>query len=334
MKSTPTTPLSVWALTDGRAGNAAQAVGLAEALARLAPVEVARVDVPPRPAAASLPDVAIGALGRLSPRLLMALHENSDALAPPWPDLVIGAGRRAAPLVAHLRAAHGVKAVQILAPGLSFDRFDLVIVPEHDDVAGPRVVTSLGAPGRITAERIAAEAARWRDRLLHLPDRRLTVLLGGSGRMARWREEDVDRFCDSLRGLAESGWTLLVTASRRSDPVIIECLRRDLPEGRHLLHAAAPGTENPYPAILGLSEAVLVTEDSVNMASEAASSGLPVHVFRVSGPSDKALRFHSALQARSIARDFEGTIGTWSYAPLAEADRLAALLLDRLALHG
>ncbi|NIV88419.1 MAG: hypothetical protein GWN35_16725, partial [Actinobacteria bacterium] len=42
---------------------------------------------------------------------------------------------------------------------------------------------------------------------------------------------------------------------------------------------------NPYPAILGLAAAAIVTGDSVNMASEAATAGLPLHVFRLSRTS-------------------------------------------------
>ncbi len=86
---------------------------------------------------------------------------------------------------------------------------------------------------------------------------------------------------------------------------------------------------NPYPGLLGHADAVLVTEDSVNMASEAATAGLPVHVFPVSGVARKIARFHASLAERGASRRFTGTIGQWSYPPLAEADRIADDLLRR-----
>ena len=86
---------------------------------------------------------------------------------------------------------------------------------------------------------------------------------------------------------------------------------------------------NPYPGLLGHADAVLVTEDSVNMASEAATTGLPVHVYPLRGRSPKIARFHASLEARGASRRFDGTIGRWSYPPLAEADRVAGELLRR-----
>ena len=322
-------PVRVWALSDGRAGNRAQAAGLAEALARRRPAVVQVHDLPPRPGAALLPAWAWHALSRIAPGGARLAHAGgAAALSPPWPDLVIGAGRRVAPLVAWLGRAHGVATVQVLDPQMPLSAFDLLVVPEHDRLRGARVLESLGAPGRVTPELIAAEAARWRDRLAPLPAPRLAVLIGGPGRMARWAAGDADRLRDALAGLADAGWSLLVTASRRTDPALLPALRARLDPARHLLHDGRG--ENPYPAILGLAEAVLVTEDSVNMASEAASSGLPVHVFRVGGASAKARRFHEALSARGIARDFAGRIDRWTYAPLAEADRLAGAIEARL----
>ena len=88
--------------------------------------------------------------------------------------------------------------------------------------------------------------------------------------------------------------------------------------------------ENPYPGILGLADAVLVTQDSVNMTSEAASTGKPVYVFALNRVSAKLRAFHASLEARGAARRFEGEIETWDYPPLAEADRVAAEVDARL----
>ncbi|MEO0621970.1 MAG: mitochondrial fission ELM1 family protein [Pseudomonadota bacterium] len=316
--------VNVWALTDGRAGNAAQALGLAEAIGRARPVHIAVHAAEPGRLAALLPAAVSLALG-----VLPGWPEAGYSGVPAGlPDLVIGAGRRIAPLVAAL-GRRGAKTVQVLDPQMPHSAFDAVVVPEHDGVTGPRVLTSLGAPGRITPARVAEAANAWADRVAPLPKPRLAVLIGGPGRMASWEADTGARLVTALTTLAETH-SLLVTASRRTDPAVMTALETALDPARHLLHAGTG--ENPYPAILGLADAVLVTEDSVNMASEAASTGLPVHIFRTGGASDKAQRFHTALAARGIARDFTGQIERWSYRPLAEADRLAAEILARLSM--
>jgi mitochondrial fission protein ELM1 len=249
-------------------------------------------------------------------------------LAPPWPDLVIGAGRRIAPLVAALGKLHGMKTVQILDPQMPLVAFDLVVVPEHDRVAAPNVITTIGAVGRVTPERIAAEVSAWRPRLAHLPVRRVACLIGGPGKSAFWREEDVDRLVAELAALSRSGIGLMITPSHRTDPVVIAGFKADCDPATTFIWDGVG--DNPHPGILGLAEAVLVTEDSVNMVSEAATTGLPVHVFRAAGRSAKIAAFHSAMTRRGITRDFTGAIEAWSYTRLAEADRVAVEIEKRL----
>jgi len=65
------------------------------------------------------------------------------------------------------------------------------------------------------------------------------------------------------------------------------------------------GGENPYFGILGLSEYLVVTADSVNMATEATASGKPVYVWPVKSRSTKFEAFHRSLRERGATRTFE-----------------------------
>ncbi|MEO0665230.1 MAG: ELM1/GtrOC1 family putative glycosyltransferase, partial [Pseudomonadota bacterium] len=153
---------------------------------------------------------------------------------------------------------------------------------------------------------------------------RVAVLLGGPSGAARWTKTDVAALAQGLAALGAQGVGLVVTPSRRTPPALLDAAR------------AAPGAwvwdgagANPYPAMLHGAAAALVTADSVNMASEAATAGLPVLVAPVSGLSPKLRRFHAAFEARGHARPFRGALETWSPPPLDEAARVAA----RLATH-
>ena len=90
--------------------------------------------------------------------------------------------------------------------------------------------------------------------------------------------------------------------------------------------------DNPYFAFLGAADHVLVTEDSANMAAEAASTGRPVHLLPMVArkPQPKFDRLRQALITRGLARPFDGTFGgPAATTPLAETDRAARLLLAR-----
>ena len=68
--------------------------------------------------------------------------------------------------------------------------------------------------------------------------------------------------------------TLMIMASRRTPDGLVERLCANLPAGGAML--PQKGEPNVYPGVLGLAQAVIVTSDSVNMASEAAITGKPV----------------------------------------------------------
>ncbi|MEM8624496.1 MAG: mitochondrial fission ELM1 family protein [Pseudomonadota bacterium] len=325
--------LRITVVTDGRAGNAAQALGLAEALGRRGAVRIEERVVQPRGGAAMLPAQGWHMLGALPGWPAMAVREAGRLLTPLAPSrLVIGAGRRAAPIVAHLAARDRVQSVQLLSPQMSLEAFSLVAAPAHDGLDAPNTISTLGSLGRLSPGAIAAAGgalpARTRAAIEALPQPRVGVLLGGPSGSARWSGADADRFLDSSAALASEAHGLVVTASRRTDPRLAERLRAALP-ARALWLWDGTGA-NPYPGLLSLVDAVLVTADSVNMASEAAASGLPVHVFGISALGAKLQAFHAALEVQGAARSFRGKIEQWRYAPLLEADRVAGIVAERL----
>lgn len=305
MAQDPKTARLVRVLTDGRPANLTQALGLAEALARIVAVEIETAEVRLEGWRARLP----------GPLAAAALPRGAWSALRPRPDLAIGAGRRGN-LAARLLARAGVPAVAVLDPGRPLGDFAAVVLPEHDRRRGGNVLTTLGAMSRLTPQAIAAAPCP----VPRLPAPRLAVLIGGPSRSAGFDAgallADLDRF---------RGWSVIATASRRTPAGLVARLRAARP-GDFIWDGTGP---NPYPGMLGLADAVLVTADSISMASEAATSGRPVFVSGRPSPGKNA-RFHAALAARGIARPAEAAPALWRYPPLAEADRIAALLARRL----
>ena len=319
-------PLSVWVVTDGRAGIEAQALGLAEAVAALAPAEVVVKRVRWRPWLRRAPTRLIA-----WPRA--ALDPSSDALAPPWPDLWIGNGRAAVPLAIALRRWSGGRTftVQLQDPLRPPRLFDLVIPPAHDRLEGPHVFPILGAPHRMTPERLVAEGAGFRERLDALPHPRVALLVGGRAKAfdlspARARS----LAAEVAAALDAGGGSLMTTFSRRTPPEAAAILTEAL--------SRFPGWTwdgqgpNPLPAFLQAADHVIVTADSINMVAEAASTGKPVYIAAVDGRQARKGRFHASLLAHGVARPFTGVLESWSYPPLRETERAAAEVLRRLRL--
>ena len=305
----------VWVLHDGKAGMASQSLGLAEATG---------FPFLEKPLTTHLPWAWLPPQAWVAP--FAAVSDAGRRLSPPWPDLVIACGRNAAmPALAIRRANRGQTiAAQIQDPRVGRDEFDLMVVPEHDRLRGPNVITSKGALNRVTGDKLAGEGGRF-PQLAALPRPILGVLIGGSNRAYRLTlarlAEIADAIADAVR---KTGGSVLLTPSRRTGEAGIALLRRHL-AGLPVAIWDMTG-DNPYYAYLANADAFLVTADSVSMISEAAATGKPVHIIGLAGGNRKFARFHQAMEAAGITRVFRGRIEDWSYQPLDDTARAGAAL--------
>ncbi len=311
-----------WVVTDGKPGMVSQALGLAEAVGL--PIAEKRIAV--RAPWRWLP-------AELWLRPFAALSEAGDRLAPPWPRLLIGCGRMSVPLSIAVRRASGgaTFTVQLQDPKVAARHFDLVVPPRHDRYRAPNAIESRGALHRLTAERLAAEAARFRDRLAHLPRPLVAVLLGGSNAVYRFTAGDGRRLGEGLAELVEkSGAGLAITPSHRTDAAALAALEAALGDCPAEIW---DGTgDNPYFGYLGLADAIVATCDSVSMVSEACATGKPVHVFHMAGGGAKFRAFHQGFERDGLTRPFEGRLEQWHYAPLTDTADVAAEVRARLEL--
>ncbi len=287
-----------------------QAIGLAEALGG----DVTALRVAARAPWRWLP-------GDLWPAPLAAAA-GPDVLAPPWPDLVVTCGRHAAPLGAAIRRATqgATRAVHVQNPRMGFAAFDLVVAPEHDGVSGPNVLTHRLALHRIGQASLAAAREAWAPRFSGLRRPLVAVLVGAPG---DGRPEHAARLAE---GLARLPAGLVVTPSRRTPPEAMAALRAALP-GAWIWDGAG---ENPYRGMLASADAIVATEDSVSMVSEALAAGVPVFAARFGSRSGRLAGFLERLAADGIIRWFDGALPLWETAPRDDTPRLAAEIRRRL----
>lgn len=320
----PATPLSIWAVSDGRAGIENQALGLAEAIARRVPAEIRTKRVALRTPWSWAPPGFV-------PAPLQALSVGSDALTPPWPDIWIGCGRQSVPFSMGVKQWSKEKTlvVQLQDPHVNPREFDLVIPPLHDELEGRNVLSIVGACHRVSVERIATEAGPLRDVLLAENRPRFGVLIGGKSKRQTITARRARLMSDVLARLKNAtGGSLLVTLSRRTPPAARIAFATHLaPHCALFFDPANDDGANPYFALLAAADALFVTADSVGMAAEAAATGKPIHVFPVNGFAGKIEHFHRTLQERGAARPFKLPLEFWQYPPLMETDRAAQAVL-------
>jgi mitochondrial fission protein ELM1 len=316
-----------WIITDGSVGMEAQGIAVAEAVGL--PFSLRRVRV-----AGALRFLPAPLQLLLPPARLLGSVTANDKLEAPWPRLIISIGRRSVPIALAVKrlAAPKAFALHIQNPKVPARLFDLIAAPVHDGFEAPNVITTFGAVHSVTGDRLAEAGKRFAPRIEHLPSPRIAVLLGGESQAFSFRPDHAAALGAKLARVAkESGGSLLVTPSRRTGADTVAVLARAIEDVPHLLW---DGTgDNPYFAFLALADAIIVTEDSVNMVTEAAGTGKPVHVHKLPGRSTRLARFHRLMQERGATRPFEGRLESWSYQPINDTGMVASAIRSALGLE-
>lgn len=318
----------VWMLADDRPGNVNQALGLAEALGE--PFAVKTVGYSQL---ARLPNWMLPAnLAGLTPA-------TRETLTPPWPDLIIGAGRRTARVGRWVKKRHpSVTLVQLMWPGGS-DGFDLIAVPEHDRVPDdPVLMRTLGPPHRLTPERLKRSAAEIETRLAELPRPYITCLVGGTSKHVTFTPDDARALIDGAgRLVRERGGSLLVTTSRRTGAACADAIAGEL-TGPHWLHRWQPDGDNPYLGMLASADAVVVSADSASMCTEACAAGRPVFLHVPEGGAPEKFEIlHRRLSEYGCLRPLGAPWFEVEAPPpnpaFAIADAIRAIMLQKNDVH-
>ena len=306
----------IWLLLDDRAGNRSQCLGVGDALNL--PYQVKELSYSWRGA---LPNALTGA------SFLGLTKQSRQTLSSPWPDLVIAAGRRTAPVAREIKRLSSGETilVQIMWPGgQGSDEFDLIAVPNHDNISNRHnVLNILGSPHGISPEALAKLKTMWTPRLADCSTPRISLIVGGSTKNRSFTPAMAKQLGSMASEMANrAGGCLLVSTSRRTGDAT-----------KHLIDAiSAPAKiyhwgdsgDNPYPAFLACSDAIIVTGESMSMCSEACSGEGPVYIY---APEQlitaKHQRLHDALYKAGYARPFKGQLEEWQHPSLNSANDIA-----------
>jgi len=313
----------IWVLSDGKAGDETQTLGIAEALGLAAQK---RLIAPRRLYAALMP------YGPIDPR--DKPDRPGSPLVPPYPDIAIAAGRRTASYLRHLKKVSSghTFTVFIKDPYVGRGAADLIWVPRHDRLRGENVMVTATPAHRIRPE-ILKDARSYPDpRIAALPAPRLAMILGGPSQHHRFSQADEAELAKIAYATVTSGFSLMATGSRRTKSSTLAAVKAALrgAPGQHFVWDG--GRDNPYAAMLALADVIIVTGDSVNMMAEAAATGAPVHIYEPAGGHAKMTAYINHLAGSGAARRWTGAIEQWRYEPVDATPVIAGEIARRYLL--
>lgn len=258
-----------------------------------------------------------------------------EGFAAPWPDVLVTCGRRSIPhaLEARRRSDGRVFLVHVQDPRGAAARFDAVVAMAHDRIAaGPRVIKVATALHDLTPAILAQASAPWRARFAALGPGFAGVVVGGDLKGRPFGADDAARLIAGLdRMRAGSPIGLAITPSRRTPPAVRALLARTYRDDPAVFLWDLEG-ENPYRAILGLADRLIVTGDSVSMISEAISTPRSVDVLDLGFPRHAG--FLRMLVGSGRVRRFDGDPAYPVAATPLNATDDAARMVRRLMVEG
>lgn len=315
----------VWVLADSRTGTAVQAIALAESLSLS--YEVKRLEYN---FFAMLPSFILGASDL---HINKIKSSNLDTTSPP--QIIISAGRRAAMVALFLKKRYpNTKVIQIMRPFLKAEKFDLIVIPQHDQCEPTsNMIRVIGSLHNIE-HKIKLARGSIKTRYPHLQNF-IALMVGGDTKKHKFLPEDAKLLAKQISEIsANHGINVFISFSRRTSKKVKDIFINEFPWPHVIYDPTSSKEENPYYGMLADSDFLITTCDSVSMCSEGAASGKSLYIFcPQNNKMTKHRYFVQQLADLGVARLFTPqtkVLESYNYSPFNEAHKVANFIRENM----
>lgn len=264
------TQSDIWVLADHRTGTAIQAIALAEVLDMSFEVKQIKYNM-----LASLPNFLLGST---------SVHANKKLSSPlydrPPPALIISAGRRTAPIALALKNHYpNVKVVQIMRPCLAAEKFDLIILPQHDRFDTSANTFKIIGSLHNVENKIKDAAVSFRENYSNV-HKFIALLIGGSTKKYKFTSKDAAILSARVSEVsANHGLPVFISFSRRTPDAVKKVMAEAFPWPHTIYDPTTSTDPNPYFGLLATADFIISTCDSISMCTEATATRKPFYIF-------------------------------------------------------
>ena len=222
--------------------------------------------------------------------------------------------------------------IHIQDPKVSLENFDLIICPEHDNLRGDNVITTVGAIHYLTKKEIDKNTKYIK---IDKENKKLvSFILGGPNKYYDYSEKQIDIVFNKVKTLfTPDKYKLIIIPSYRTPEQIIKKAYNTFSHN-HLVFKNVD--KNVYLSSLSIADFIVVTCDSTSMISESAVTGKPIYVANMPPirNNNRFKNFYTQFKKLDIIRDLEDNVNIWSYNQLDQANRIAPIIKERMRSNG
>ena len=250
-------------------------------------------------------------------------------------DIIISCGRKSIIPSIFLKKNSKKKifTIHIQNPKVKLGNFDLIVVPEHDNLDGDNVLKSKGAIHYLTSEEIENN----KEYLFSISNKLkngniISLIIGGPTQYYDYSDRNIQEIFSKVNFLVkENNLSLVVIPSMRTPKETIEHAKIYFGNDHLVLDAV---DKKAYLSALSISKYIVVTCDSSSMISEAALTGKPIYIAAIPPKkNDKRFKnFRKLFHEMKIVRELGEKLENWSYEKLDETNRIANIIRDKIQL--
>ena len=221
--------------------------------------------------------------------------------------------------------------IHIQNPKIKLNNFDLIVVPEHDNLDGENIIKTKGAIHYLTSKEIKNN----KEYLFTLSNKLknndvISLILGGPNQYYDYSDRNIQEIFSKVNYLVkENNLKLVVIPSMRTPKDTIEHAKMYFGDDNLVLNNI---DKKAYLSAFSISKYIVVTCDSSSMISEAALSGKPIYVANIPAKkNDRRFRkFKELFKELNIIRNLSDNLENWSYDILNETDRVSKIIKNKI----
>ena len=248
--------------------------------------------------------------------------------------IVISCGRKSViPSIAlKKRFKNEIFNIHIQDPKVSFEHFDLIISPKHDNVSGENVIQTQGSIHYLTKKEISENS-----KYLQLDKGKKQVvafIIGGPNKYYNYSDEQIHFTFNKIKTLfTPDKFKIVVIPSYRTPERVIKKAFNTFSVNHNVVKTI---DKKAYLSSLAIADYIIVTCDSTSMISEAAVTGKPVYMAMMKPKKSirRFKKFHTQFKELGIARELTDSIDNWSYDKLDEVNRIAPIIKEQMKTNG
>ena len=245
-------------------------------------------------------------------------------------DVVISCGRKSVIPSIYLKKKFKDKIINIHIqdPKVSFDNFDFIVAPEHDDLKGKNVLTTKGAIHYLRNSELNENENYLKPKINK--EKLITFIVGGPNKYYDYNDKTIDEIFLKIKdNFINKDYQLIFIPSMRTPQNVINKAKNYFSENQIIITNV---DKKAYLSSLKLANHIVVTCDSTSMISEAAMTGKPIYVAQMPAIKNnkRFKKFFELFKSLNIIKDLENSVDEWNYEKLNETDKISSYIKEQL----